>query len=151
MLASHCSETKPPGEGTAIEAKRLFYGDASSVGEARLFVRDVLAETDAPANAVDAAVLLISELATNVALHARTDLLVTIRVEYGALWAQVKDWNSRMPQPCMAPPDATTGRGLQLLEAIASQWGVERNTDGKVVWFTLKLDPSVHSNGDSPA
>lgn len=147
MLASPCSSHAPAGEGSAIEAKRLFYGDASSVGEARVFVREVLAETGADADVVDSAELLVSELAANVAIHARTDLLVTIRVEEGALWAEVKDWNTRMPQPSMAPPDATSGRGLQLVEAIASGWGVERNADGKVVWFTLKLDPGVHPNG----
>ncbi|MBW3641455.1 MAG: ATP-binding protein [Actinobacteria bacterium] len=128
------------GKGAAIEAKRLFYGDASSVGEARSFVRDVLAETDVPPGLVDAAVLLVSELATNVSLHARTDLQVSLRVSESELWAEVKDWNSRLPQACRTPADATTGRGLQLIDAIASTWGVERDDDGKIVWFRLDRD-----------
>ncbi len=136
-----------PGEGGAIEARRLFYGDASSVGETRRFVRDVLAETDAPPDAVDSAVLLVSELATNAALHARTDLQVTVRFEDGRLWAEVKDWNSRMPQPCRAPPDATSGRGLALVEALASRWGAERDGDGKRVWFLLELDQTSSNDG----
>ncbi|MDP9019418.1 MAG: ATP-binding protein [Actinomycetota bacterium] len=136
------------GEGTAtIEVKRLFYGDASSVGEARLFVRDALSETDAPEDVVDSAVLLVSELATNVALHARTHVRVTVRFEGESLWAEVKDWNSRLPQACLPPDDATTGRGLKLVEAIASSWGVERDSDGKVVWFQLHVAASVLPNG----
>jgi anti-sigma regulatory factor (Ser/Thr protein kinase) len=137
----------PTGEGRAIEAKRLFYGDASSVGETRRFVRDVLAETDAPTDVIDSAVLLISELATNVTLHARTDLRVTIRFDGSQLWAEVKDWNSRMPQPCMAPPDATTGRGLALVEALASRWGAQRDDEGKTVWFLLEFDRPTSCDG----
>ncbi len=136
-----------PGEVRAIEARRLFYGDASSVGEARRFVRDALAETDAAPDLVDSAVLLVSELATNVTLHARTDLRVTIRFDDGQVWAEVKDWNSRMPQACMTPTDATTGRGLALVEAIASRWGTERDGEGKTVWFMLEVDPPSASNG----
>lgn len=138
---------KPEGEGGAIEVKRLFYGDASSVGEARSFVRDALAATDAPAVVVDSAVLLISELATNVTLHARTDLQVSIRFEDDTLWGEVKDWNSRLPHPCTAPEGATTGRGLALVESLAHRWGIDQDDGGKTVWFSLKVDRSVPVDG----
>ncbi len=126
-----------------MEAKRLFYGDESSVGEARSFMRDVLAETGAPVDVVDSAVLLISELATNVTLHARTHLQVSVRVDDSDLWAEVKDWNSRVPQPCHTPVDATSGRGLQMLDILASNWGIRRGAEGKVVWFRLRLNGNV--------
>ncbi len=116
------------------------------MGEARSFVRDALATTDAPAVTVDSAVLLISELATNVALHARTDLQITVRFEDNTLWGAVKDWNARLPQPCMTPDGATTGRGLSLVEQLATRWGVEQDTDGKTVWFSLDVDRS-YPNG----
>jgi anti-sigma regulatory factor (Ser/Thr protein kinase) len=137
----------PSGEGEPIEAKRLFYGDASSVGEARSFVRDALAATDASAVVVDLAVLLVSELATNVALHARTDLRVTVRFEDNMLWGEVKDWNARLPQPCVAPDGATTGRGLALVENLATSWGIEGDEDGKIVWFSLDGDRSASNAG----
>jgi anti-sigma regulatory factor (Ser/Thr protein kinase) len=117
------------------------------VGEARSFVRDALATTDAPAIIVDSAVLLISELATNVALHARTDLQVTIRFEDNTLWGEVKDWNARLPQPCMAPESATSGRGLSLVESLAHRWGIDQEDGGKTVWFSLKVDRSVPVEG----
>ena len=138
------------GEVSAIEVKRLFYGDASSVGDARAFVRDVLAQTDAPADVVDWAVLLVSELASNVTLHARTDLRVTVRFEGTSLWAEVKDWNTRIPQTWPVPADATSGRGLQLLDAVASRWGVESDPDGKTVWFSLTVDRPAGDNGRRP-
>lgn len=145
-----CSRRTPEGQGGAIEVKRLFYGDASSVGEARSFVRDALAATDAPPVVVDSAVLLISELATNVTLHARTELQVTVRFEDDTLWGEVKDWNARLPQPCVAPDNATTGRGLALVQSIATRWGMERDDDGKTVWFALEVDPSAPVGGSRP-
>ncbi|CAN5216301.1 hypothetical protein BH24ACT1_BH24ACT1_11530 [soil metagenome] len=117
------------------------------MGEARLFVREALAITDAPADVVDSAVLLVSELATNVTLHARTDLQVTLRFEDNTLWGEVKDWNSRLPQPCMTPDGATTGRGLLLVDAVATRWGIERDDDGKAVWFSLELDGGREGSG----
>lgn len=129
------------GDGGEIEAKRLFYGDASSVGEARRFVRDALAATAAPVDVVDAAVLLVSELATNVTLHARTDVQVIVRFVDGVLWGEVRDWNARLPQARLAPADATTGRGLTLVDAVATRWGVESEDDSKMVWFTVEPNP----------
>lgn len=110
-------------------------------------MRDALAETDAPPDIIDSAVLLVSELATNAALHARTDLRVTVRFEHSRLWAEVKDWNTRMPQACMAPTDATSGRGLALVAALATRWGSERDDDGKRVWFLLELDADTSRDG----
>ena len=105
-------------------------------------MREALAITDAPDDIVDSAVLLVSELATNVALHARTDLQVTLRFEDDTLWGEVKDWNPRLPQPFLTPEGSTTGRGLALVEAIATRWGMERDQDGKLVWFSLEFDRS---------
>lgn len=95
--------------------------------------------------------LLVSELATNVTLHARTDIRVTVRCEGDTLSAEVKDWNSRMPQACLTPEDATTGRGLAIVEAVAERWGVDRDEDGKSVWFVLDVDRSTSgANGKHP-
>jgi hypothetical protein len=37
------------------------------------------------------------------------------------------------------PGAAATGRGLHLVDAMASSWGFLPATDGKVVWATLAL------------
>ncbi|HWH36004.1 MAG TPA: ATP-binding protein [Acidimicrobiales bacterium] len=132
-----------PGDGGQIEAKRLFYGDASSVGEARRFVRDALAATDAPPDVVDAGVLLVSELATNATLHARTDFQVTVRFETGILEGEVRDWSPQVPLVGQMPESATTGRGLTLVEAVATRWGSDGDHQGKVVWFAVEAQPPV--------
>ncbi len=101
------------------------------MGETRRFLRDALLETDAPEDVVDCALLLVSELATNVTLHARTEVQVAVRLDGASLRAEVRDWNSRLPEPCLSPEGATSGRGLQLVDTIAWRWGAERNADGK--------------------
>jgi hypothetical protein len=53
------------------------------------------------------------------------------------LRVEVHDGNSRHPTPSPAPADATSGRGLHLVESLAERWGVEGTPDGKVVWFEL--------------
>ena len=50
----------------------------------------------------------------------------------------VTDGNIRLPQPSMAPADATTGRGLALVDALANAWGDGRNGRGKTVWFEVR-------------
>jgi hypothetical protein len=40
-----------------------------------------------------------------------------------------------MPQPCLAPADATSGRGLAIVDGSGLQWGVERHARGKTVWI----------------
>jgi hypothetical protein len=39
-----------------------------------------------------------------------------------------------------SPPadvDRPSGRGLRLLDALADEWGIADNSDGKIVWFTV--------------
>ncbi|HEV2069947.1 MAG TPA: ATP-binding protein, partial [Acidimicrobiales bacterium] len=80
-----------------------------------------------------------SELATDVTLHARTDVRVTVRFEGESLWAEVKDWDTGPPPGCLPPQEATTGRGLQLVDTIAANWGFERDNEGRIVWFELPV------------
>jgi hypothetical protein len=86
----------------------------------------------------DAALLLTSELATNAVLHARTEFDVTVARLADVVRIAVTDGNTRLPQPCMAPADATTGRGLALVDAMASAWGADRHGRGKTVWVEVR-------------
>lgn len=98
---------------------------------------------------LDMVVLLVSELVTNVVLHAHSDVEVTICDRGDRTRVEVKDSSSRMPE--MRTPSVTGGRGLSLVEACAARWGIERHIDGKTVWFevTASSDPSVRAG--SPA
>ena len=110
--------------------------DPEMVAVARQFVRDRLASWEA-ADRVDSAVLVASELVTNAVLHART--AVTLRVEKSGpkVRIEVFDENPRLPVAGPSPPDATSGRGLALISAVAGAWGMENRGDGKVVWAEI--------------
>jgi hypothetical protein len=86
------------------------------------------------------ATLLTSELVTNAVLHARSAVDVTVRLVDGQLWVGVSDEDTGAPIRKRYGPDAATGRGLLLVERIASAWGTEASPAGKVVWFRLSAD-----------
>ena len=52
---------------------------------------------------------------------------------------EVQDANERPPSIAHTPPEATSGRGLQLVQVLATAWGVVGRADGKVVWFELDV------------
>jgi anti-sigma regulatory factor (Ser/Thr protein kinase) len=108
----------------------------SSVSAARRFVVDVLLDLDAE-GAVDDAATLVSELATNAVLHARTPFTVEVALDEGVLRIGVLDHSPAVPRMRDYGAEATTGRGMRLIESISSRWGVRTADDGKLVWFEL--------------
>jgi anti-sigma regulatory factor (Ser/Thr protein kinase) len=85
------------------------------------------------------AILLVSELATNAVIHGRTEFEVVVRLSPERLRIEVIDGNARPPSPVMVPTRSTSGRGLSIVQQIASAWGVEQHETGKVVWFELPV------------
>lgn len=82
--------------------------------------------------------LLVSELASNVIVHARTPFSVTTRRDGDVFRVEVHDDNSSMPKLRQVEVDAMSGRGIYLVSKIASRWGVEKCPgDGKIVWVEV--------------
>lgn len=79
----------------------------------------------------------MSELVTNVVLHARSPADVTMRLLDGVLWVGVSDGHAGHAVRKRYGTDAATGRGLLLVERIATEWGTEPSDGGKLVWFQL--------------
>lgn len=116
---------------------RSFDYDTASVRAARRFVAEHLHDLD-PATRSDA-LLLVSELATNAVRHAQSPFTVTLRRSRSAVRVEVTDQGPGEP---VAPPRdvrRTTGRGLQLVDDLSHEWGVDPGPDRKVVWFTVAL------------
>jgi serine phosphatase RsbU (regulator of sigma subunit)/anti-sigma regulatory factor (Ser/Thr protein kinase) len=100
---------------------------------------------------VDTAVLLASELCENAVLHAGTEFDVSLTVTGTELTVAVTD---RGPGPLelhLAQPRqrygraASHGRGLALVQRLATTWGTRHEADGRhVIWFSL-------ARGDRPA
>nr|WP_205615208.1 ATP-binding protein [Streptomyces harenosi] len=89
---------------------------------------------------IDRAALGVTELLTNVHLHARPDKTCTVELELllDRLTVSVRDHDPRLPVVDDADPLATCGRGLAMVAAMSESWGARPDGEsGKVVWFTL--------------
>ncbi len=113
---------------------------ASSARVARRFVRSTLEQWSLSALSANAE-LMVSELVTNVVLHARTDLVVHLGLRTTAtvtvLRVGVRDGSGRPPRTMRYSDLAATGRGLRIVRTLASDSGVETDADGKTVWFEI--------------
>lgn len=126
---------------SAIDAAQSFPPVAQSARAARRFVGDSLADR-LPASAVEVAVLLTSELVSNAVMHAGPhppgeQLGVRVRRSSRRVRIEVSDHGGGVPSVAEATADGHGGRGLMLVAALSSAWGVEPDGSGKVVWFEL--------------
>lgn len=118
---------------------RRFEPVAQSVGAARRYAVSVL-----PLGGIerlqDDVRTVVSELATNAVLHARTAFTVSITVDGSRVRVAVTDGSPS--QPRVRRPgsgDATTGRGLRMVAELSTAWGVEPDGGGKTTWCELTL------------
>ncbi|MDQ6782298.1 MAG: ATP-binding protein [Actinomycetota bacterium] len=107
---------------------------ACTVKDARRLVQSTL---DAWAVPEGDSVLLVSELATNAVLHARTPYTVTVStVAPERVRVAVTDDDPSPPIANLPGSDhATCGRGMYMVLSLAQRWGCEPVPGGKTVWF----------------
>lgn len=119
-----------------MKAERRFSHEPRSVRDARRFVAEHL--DDADQETAERMVLLVSELATNVVRHAETDFLVVLTRTGGVWRVEVHDTGPGQPTVQRRDSARSSGRGLQLVNDLADDWGVRQGRGGtKAVWFTL--------------
>jgi hypothetical protein len=112
--------------------------EPSSVSQARRWIRETLEGW--PEDACTTAQFLLSELVTNVVMHARTPMLVSATFPSPeVLRCEVEDTHRTPPTVKRHHTDAATGRGLRLLDAMARRWGAEATAQSKRVWFEISL------------
>ncbi|MEU5512910.1 ATP-binding protein [Streptomyces griseoaurantiacus] len=114
---------------------------------ARLLAAHQLAEWGLPygTEAHDTAVLVVAELAANAVLHGRVpgrDFALSLLHDEtrGTLRIEVTDTHPAFPVRGTPAPEEDAGRGLLLVEALATDWGVQgRPGPGKTVWALCPL------------
>jgi phosphoserine phosphatase RsbU/P len=102
------------------------------------------------ADLVDTAILLASELCENAVLHAGTEFEVALTVTEAEIDVAVTDRGAGPLELHLSQPRqrygraATHGRGLALVQRLATTWGTRHEADGRhVTWFSL-------ARGDRP-
>jgi anti-sigma regulatory factor (Ser/Thr protein kinase) len=110
----------------------------SAVPAARRFVSQAVIDCGGHGPLLDKTRLLVTELATNAVLHAHSPIRVSVMPGEDHVRVEVRDDD---PRPIRAPrppaPDDESGRGLWLVDALATTWGVNANHLGKTVWFEV--------------
>lgn len=179
-----------------------FPSEASTVGEARHLAANTFKEWGMDRDQAELACLLVSEIVTNVVIHATphpvhreftdtgvrdsetpfdgtpsfdefdedwSDLLdevaeadeadaedddkeFLLRLRKGAsrVWVEVFDHDLRLPRIRSAAADDEGGRGLYLVEQLATRWGSRPTPDGKAVWFEMPMLPQGEGEDGEP-
>ncbi|WP_017933072.1 ATP-binding protein [Nocardioides sp. Iso805N] len=93
-----------------------------------------------PSPVRDDAVLLVSELMSNAVRHGGSWVRLKLTISEDAFTVAVHDDGPGMPIMRNGTRDASlgSGRGLQIVDRIADQWGVDVDQAGKTVWFRFK-------------
>ncbi|WP_203872206.1 ATP-binding protein [Planomonospora parontospora] len=123
---------------------RHFLGSTASVREARRFVTAFLNGWPI----VEAAELIVSELATNAVRHSASGrfggrFLVTIHVGRDRLWLAVLDEGGPRTPEVLDGQEDEGGRGLLLVSTLADSWGVDGDEQGRTVWALLSTEPAA--------
>ncbi len=155
-----------------------FPAEPIRVSEARRLANETFMSWGMETEQADLACLLVSEVVTNVVLHAavsptpRHELVLegagpgplgilgdwelspfdegfgappgkdfTLRLRRGheAIWVEVFDSDLRLPRIRSAGESDEGGRGLYLVDQLASRWGSRPTKDGKAVWFEMPI------------
>jgi anti-sigma regulatory factor (Ser/Thr protein kinase) len=111
---------------------------AASVPVARRLTLGLLRAWEAPQDGDDAA-LLVTELVANVIDHVGGDACLTLELSSSDRWLRIAvlDGSSIPPVVQELSQDRPRGRGLLMVQAIATRWGSEAHHGGKRVWFEL--------------
>lgn len=129
------------GMGMSAQTLRVPWNQSSGRDARRALVSS-LRDLQVDATVVDEAEIVISELVSNAARHARPLPDGTIRVNWtvrsGVVEVEVTDGGGpTTPRPAPRSLLAATGRGLRIVRGYAHEWGVLEDRAGRTVWVSL--------------
>jgi anti-sigma regulatory factor (Ser/Thr protein kinase) len=113
----------------------------ASAGRARRVTRSML-DGRVSVDAAEIVELLVSEIVTNAILHATSAPELSVMLFDDRVRVEVRDEDDdRAPRLRPSPePTATSGRGLAIVDALSSAWGIDTQRGiGKCVWFEVGL------------
>lgn len=114
--------------------------DPASVSAGRRFVMTTIRSWGCE-EATESACLLTSEVLTNAISHSHARGTLDLRLHRTAreITVEVTDTSTHIPQLRHAESGDESGRGLLLVDTLATDWGARPTDNGKTVWFTLPL------------
>lgn len=109
---------------------------------ARAFLRSTLStwELDGLGHVTE---LLVTELVANVVTHVGASMTLRVRRSPSAIRVEVDDPSTSLPAVRHPDPGDEHGRGVLLVDLLASAWGVEPHGQGKTVWFEVDVSTAT--------
>ncbi|MGP3991960.1 ATP-binding protein [Streptomyces sp. 3N207] len=110
--------------------------DPVSPGYARRATADALRSWGVAESESDEIVLMAHELVTNAVEHARGPVRLRLRLSREhCVICDVGDGSRETPRLRQTGPDAESGRGLTLVDALSDSFGTRPTPTGKITWF----------------
>ncbi|MCU1455498.1 MAG: histidine kinase [Acidimicrobiales bacterium] len=128
---------QPTDVGTRIRLPR----DAAAIAAARSWVSETIRARHAlRPERVEATLVMVSELVTNVILHTEAEPEIVVADLEDQVVVEVRDDDPAEPVVQEPDPQRAGGNGLRIVASWAERWGVRRLDDGgKVVWFSVPV------------
>ncbi|MFI6019035.1 ATP-binding protein [Streptomyces sp. NPDC051287] len=104
------------------------------VGEMRQTTRAFLRRCRVSQSVVGVVGLAVSELVTNAVVHGEGEVVLRITVAFDVVRVSVTDHNLAPAVLKEAGPDAESGRGIRLVDAVSDAW----ESSGKETWCEFR-------------
>jgi anti-sigma regulatory factor (Ser/Thr protein kinase) len=128
-------------------ASQWIHRSNAAPGHARAFVSGTLGGWARPEPQDDAQVV-VHELVANAVRHTSTgDIGVAVDLVGDRLRVSVTD-SAPSALPTQGDPHVDGGYGLNIVDALACEWGCDPNGDTKTVWAKLVLAPTAARSVD---
>jgi anti-sigma regulatory factor (Ser/Thr protein kinase) len=115
------------------------YGDNRAARTTRRATAEALAGWEVTGAVGEDAVLLATELVNNAITHTGRPRQLRVRRLTDRLVIEVADADPRPPQRLVPDESSEGGRGLTIVAALSSAWGVRFDGAGKIVWCEVPL------------
>lgn len=141
IVSSHHSRiveaSRELGSPATRRSVQAFPATLDAVTQARHFATAVISDWGYD-DVVQDLQLIVSELASNAIRHAHSAFTVVLSGSDSSLRVAVFDASHALAIPRRPENSSSSGRGLMLVAALATEWGVAQTDDGKVVWAQVQ-------------
>jgi anti-sigma regulatory factor (Ser/Thr protein kinase) len=123
--------------GQTVLMRADFAREVAAPGTARRSTVQALRESGQGDTLLEDAALVVSELATNAVVHADSAFSIAVTEQDSVVRISVHDRGPDLPLLVDRGRKASSGRGLIIVDALATRWGIDPTATGKVVWAEL--------------